>query len=188
MVLNKGKNSNKARSFTNQNSIVLPVVILAVLTWVLFWLYPNLDTFALAFSNVEGKFSFINFSTAWKSFTSQGADLSVGLKNTLLFFLIGLIVNLPLTIIVCYFMFKRIMGFKAFRIIFYLPSIIPIVALTGVFKSFISVTGPLGNLCSSLGIIIPNEGLLATQSTAIPTILFYAILSGVSVSNAFISR
>lgn len=187
MVLNKGKNSNKARSFTNQNSIVLPVVILAVLTWVLFWLYPNLDTFALAFSNVEGKFSFINFSTAWKSFTSQGADLSVGLKNTLAFFTVGLMVNLPLTIVVCYFLYKRIFGFKWFRIIFYLPSIIPIVALTGVFKSFISVTGPLGNLCNSLGIIIPNEGLLATQSTAVSTIIFYSILTGISGKMLIIS-
>ncbi len=187
MASKKQKVNNNGRIFTNQNYIILPVVILAIITWGLFWLYPNLDTFALAFSDIEGKFSIVNFATAWKSFTSQGAELSVGLKNTLLFFLVGLIINLPLTIIVCYFMFKKVMGFKAFRIIFYLPSIIPIVALTGVFKSFISVSGPLGNLCNSFGIIIPNEGLLATQSTAIPTILFYSILTGISGKMLIIS-
>ena len=63
MTSKKQKVNNNGRIFTNQNYIILPVVILAIITWGLFWLYPNLDTFALAFSDIEGKFSIVNFAT-----------------------------------------------------------------------------------------------------------------------------
>ena len=180
--------SKKPKKFSSkQNTIVIPVVVFALISWVVFWLYPNLDTFNLAFTDVNNKFSFYNFVEAWKSFTSSQGELFVALKNTLIFFLVSLAINLPLTVFVCYFLYKRIYGYKIFRIIFYLPAILPIVALTGVFKSFISVAGPLGKICEMIGIILPNEGLLATSATAIPTIVVYAVWTGIAGGMLIIS-
>ena len=180
--------SKKPKKFsTKQNTIVIPVVVFALISWIVFWLYPNLDTFNLAFIDVNDKFSFYNFGEAWKSFTSSQGELFISLKNTLTFFLVSLLINLPLTVFVCYFLYKRIYGFKFFRIVFYLPAILPIVTLTGVFKSFISVAGPLGKICETMGIILPNEGLLSTSSTAIPTMVVYAIWTGIAGSMLIIS-
>ena len=89
--------SKKPKKFSSkQNTIVIPVVVFALISWVVFWLYPNLDTFNLAFTDVNNKFSFYNFGEAWKSLTSSQGELFVALKNTLIFFLVSLAINLPL--------------------------------------------------------------------------------------------
>ena len=181
------RNRKQKKFSTKQNTIVIPVVVFALISGVVFWLYPNLDTFNLAFTDVNNKFSFYNFGEAWKSLTSSQGELFTALKNTFTFFGVNLIINLPLTVFVCYFLYKRIYGFKFFRIVFYLPAILPIVTLTGVFKSFISVAGPLGKICETMGIILPNEGLLSTSSTAIPTMVVYAIWTGIAGSMLIIS-
>ena len=82
--------SKKPKKFSSkQNTIVIPVVVFALISWVVFWLYPNLDTFNLAFTDVNNKFSFYNFGEAWKSLTSSQGELFVALKNTLIFFLVS---------------------------------------------------------------------------------------------------
>ena len=60
-------------------------------------------------------------------FTEGFADTGVlreGLRNSLLFFSLNFI-GLPLNFIFAYFMYKKVAGYKAFRIIYYLPNIIP---------------------------------------------------------------
>jgi ABC-type sugar transport system permease subunit len=186
--MSKSKEKIKTNKLiVGQGAIVIPVVVFALLTWFVFWVYPNIDSFFLAFSDRFGKFSFYNFEEVWKSLTSTTGELLIATKNTILFFLLSIFVTLPLTIFVCFFFYKKIVGYKFFRIICYLPAILPTVALAGTFKSFISVAGPLGSICDTLGIVLPNEGLLATNGVAIKTIAFYFIWTGLAGSLLLIS-
>lgn len=169
------KTTKKNKSKMQQGVIVIPVVVFAVATWVLWWFYPNVSSIFLAFQNRTGEFTFANFVEVWNSLTTAGGVLAVSLKNTLLYFFVGTAVRIPLVTFVCYFLYKKIYGYKFFRIMFYMSAIIPSVAMAGVFKIFVSSTGPLGKICEQLGIFLPNEGLLGTVGTATPTIVVYEI-------------
>ncbi len=173
-------NSNKIKMnfFGSANSIIIPVVILALVSWVVWWVYPNISTIILAFKNLSGEFSTVNFSEVWRLITTEGAELRVSIRNTMLFFGVSLI-RIPLTTFVVYFIYKRIPGHWVFRVIFYLPAIIPAVALTGAFTNFIAVDGPLGVVCEKIGISISNEGLLNSSTTSIYTVLFYSLWTGI---------
>ena len=81
-----------------------------------------------------------------------------------------------LALIISYFMFRRLAGTSAFRIIFYLPGIISSVAMTAVFENFIAPTGPLGAVYEFFGHEAPE--LLADPDTATKTILFYCVWTG----------
>lgn len=168
------------RQYKGQYTIIIPVIVIATLAWLVFWLIPNFGTFFYAFQDMNGNWTFDNFREMWRSLTTGGGSLAISFKNTFTFFFLGVFVDLPLTLIVVYFCFKKIAGYKFFRIIFYLPAIISSVALTGVFKSFIATNGPLGKICESIGIYLPNEGLLGTVETAIDTIVAYHIWTCVS--------
>ncbi len=175
VVSNKKVKKEKKRGINaSQWVIVYPVIIMAFLTWGLWWLYPNMSSIKLAFVDSKTEaFTWFNFEEAWRSF-SQG-NLGRSALNTLIITSISILVRIPLVTTVVYFIFKKIPGHKFFRIIFYLPAIIPAITLTGVFTKFIAVNGPLGVICNSMGIVLPNQGLLGDPSTSFSTVCAYII-------------
>ncbi len=105
--------------------------------------YLNLESFRLAFQNIRGEWTLNNFKVAIKDFTADGSVMWESLRNTLIFFVNELFVINILTLFLSYFLFKRIYGYKIFRIVLYLPSIIGSVAFSLVFKANVSVGGPV---------------------------------------------
>jgi ABC-type sugar transport system permease subunit len=85
---------------------------------------------------------------------------------------------MPTALIISYFLYKRVIFYKGFRIIFYLPAIISGVAMVAVYTSFIDPTGPLGLIVKLFGGEIPPEGLLGRPTTATGTIVAYCIWTG----------
>lgn len=183
----------KKKSFYSmQNAIVIPVIVFALITWGIWWLYPNASSFVIAFQDRTGNPTWANFVEVWSSLTRNDGILGQSLRNTLIFSVLSIFVHIPLVVFVCYFLYKRIFGYKTFRIIFYLPAIIPTVALAGTFKSFISVTGPLGEICNWLNIPLSDQGLLADPNTALGTIVFYylwtSVAGGMLIINGAMAR
>lgn len=152
---------------------------LPIISWLIFYWYVNFRSFVQAFQDpASGAWSMINFNNVWGSITSgtnAHGSLAEGFINTMRYFLVDIFVKYPIQILVCYFLYKRIKGYKAFRYIFYLPAIISGVAWAGVFKEFISPSGPVGNLFNTLGINMPQNGFLKTPETATGTIIAYSI-------------
>ncbi len=154
------------------------LLALPILDWIIFWLYKNISSFVMAFQDLSGAWSLINFKNFYESLVAPVSDLGsfgMALKNTMKYFLLGNLVNLPLQLIFSYFLYKQIKGYKVFRIIFYFPVIISSVAMTGVFKEFISPLGPLGEMCRKLGMDFPMAGLLGQPTTATNTIMVYEV-------------
>ncbi len=166
----------------NQLIFVWSLIIIPILGWCVFFVYVNLSSFVQAFQDLDGNFTMEHFKTAWASF--GGGDglnsLSIALKNTLSYWFQHMLLIFPLQIIMAYFLYKQIPGYKVFRILFYLPNIVSSVAIVGVFKEFISSTGPLGVICDALGIALPDKGLLNNVATAHKTILFYCFIFGIN--------
>ena len=166
---------------------VASFLILPIINFLVFWLYVHLDSFLLAFKTLEGGkevFSLNQFSDIWKSLT-QGANLVDGFKigtafkNTMLFYGAGILVVFPISIFASYFIYKKIVGYRFFRVIMYLPSIITSAALVMMYRYLIDHGGlmhkifQLTNLADAV-----YQAPLTDPSTAIWTILIYNVLCG----------
>ena len=159
-----------------QTIFLVVMLLVPIVHWFVFWLYVNFNSILLAFQTKIGDWTLNNFDYFFKEITAPGSNISAGLKNTLFYFCNNVFVIMVLALIISYFMFRRLAGTSAFRIIFYLPGIISSVAMTAVFENFIAPTGPLGAVYEFFGHEAPE--LLADPDTATKTILFYCVWTG----------
>lgn len=165
-----------------QTMFLFCILIIPVIQWLIFWLYVNIDSILLAFKDARtDAWTLKNFSTFWEGLTSPYGKIGIAAKNTGKYFLNQLLIAF-LSLCVSYFFYKKILGYKAFRVIFYLPAIISSVAMVTAFKSFINPGGPLDLLMKLFGKSIPPEGLLSNTETATPTIMTYCVWAGMTTN------
>lgn len=181
------KNALKGRNL-KKNLFLICILALPVMHWCVFWLYVNFSSFVLAFKNNSGEWSLINFKLFWSELTSRyGETLGVGVVNTFKYFSLNMFVILPLSVIISYFIYKKIKCYRFFRIIFFLPSILSGVALTSVYSNMISPIGPIGKLLTAIGVQIPAEGFLMNADTATNAILVYCLWTGFATKVTILS-
>ena len=94
----------------------------------------------------------------------------IALRNTFLYFASSMLV-FPLALIMTYFIYKKIPGYKVFRVIFYFPTIISASVTASIFKYIIAGNGPVAMFLELFGKDMPF--LLNDSSTAIWTLIFY---------------
>lgn len=161
---------------------VWSMIIIPIIGWFIFFVYVNASSFVQAFQDVNGNFTWYNFEQVFASFRGDidgRGGLGIAMRNTFSYFGQHIILIFPLQIIMAYFLYKQIPGYKVFRIIFYLPNIISSVVMVNVFKEFIAADGPIGVLCKQWG-LFPQGGFLGNIDTAHATILFYCFWSGIN--------
>ena len=134
-VFKKGKPINKRRVL-----FVICCCILPVINWLIFYVFANLSSFVMAFTNKDGALSFDNFVRFWDELTNPVSDIRIAIKNTFLTFAI-IVVTFPFKVLVSYFIYKKVPLAGVYRILFFLPSIIFSVALAMIFQKMISVNG-----------------------------------------------
>ena len=171
-----------SRGVLNHRKTILFIVTLLaipVLHWLVFWLFINIQSIIMAFqSPLDGSFTLDNFKLFWQNLTAPvGNVLGLALRNTALYFGATILIILPISLVIAYFIYTKIWGYKFFRIIFFLPAIISGVALVTSFSTLISPNGPLMTLLKNIGISVNARGLLGNKETATPTILVYTILT-----------
>ena len=86
-------------------------------------------------------------------------------------------ISLPLSIIFAYFLFKKVPGAAVYRVIFYLPSILPIAVLTLSFKYSFGPDGFVDPILNAIG--IDNLPVWWGNSTVTPIMVYvYCIWAG----------
>ncbi len=183
---------NLARGKKRQERIFLLVMMaIPVLHFLLFFVYINLDTIALSFQSLDrsatstGEYIWVGFRNYREIFTDFASEYSIfprALRNSLLLFLLNNLVLLPLGILFSFLLHRRMPLSGAFRVIFYLPSIISVVVLTMLFKFvFDSTNGIMNPLLEAIGLgnIIPEDGWMLSQSTAMWMVLLYCFWAGI---------
>lgn len=145
--------------------------------FLVFFVYKNFSSFVLPFQNNVGDWiGWANFKWVFSSFKNNPyLDMSLALKNTLIFFAWGY-VELPIALILAYVFFKKMPGNKFFTIILYLPCIISSTVMVAVFKNFIGSDGPIALLWQLMGKqwIYP----VTQEGTSIPSMLAYDLWNG----------
>lgn len=177
------KNGQTSQFKKRQTLFVWGMIALPLLQWIVCWLIVNLSSIKLAFTDARtDELTFRNFVLFWEYLTSPYGEIKIALSNTLKYFSTNLFIINPLACIVAYFLYKKIAGYKAFRVIFYLPAIVSSVVMVEAYRQFIGPGGLINGMLNIFGGSIPPEGLFARNETATGAILAYTIWTGCSVN------
>ena len=171
---------NKPKSKVGQSGnkwVYILLMAFPVLHFCIFYVYVNANSIAMAFQNVdpvtgEVTWTLANFSEQFK-FLTTGPALNM-LKVSLLGYVIHLVVGLTMGIMFAYYVYKKRKLSSMFRVLMFLPSIIPAIVLVTVYRYFVDNAVPemiakLFNLSE-----IP-QGLFSNKETRLAVIIFYDI-------------
>ena len=148
----------------------------AIVGFLIFYVYVNFDSLIMAFQVNTGdsiRFGFDNFAYFLRELSVPGSVFTEAIVNMLIFFALGFVVML-LSLVVGYFIYKKIVGYKFFRFVFYLPCIIMGTATASLFSFVIARAGPIGDLLRAAGSEIPD--LLAEAPHANWMLILYQLL------------
>lgn len=161
---------------------ILSLIIIPLIQFLVFWLYVNLDSILMAFKGLDDDgneyWTLNNFVMLFHDFSLPDSIIIEATVNTLLIFLSGVFVATPICLIAAFFMLKRMPLGNFYKILFFLPSMISMVAFVYVFTYFIGVDGPLMQIWVDMGLSLEDFPVFLGQGWAMPTILIYNIWSG----------
>ncbi len=158
--------------------LAIPIIMMCI-----FFIYLNFRNIFMAFTNQEGVLSLDNFKWALnRIFDLQltdeaglvinraNGDLLIGLRNSLIFFAKDVLV-LPFNILIAYFLYRKIKGYKFFQVVFYLPGIVSGIVMSTMYKRVcLDMINPL---ISSLG--GQEVAFFTDKQYAIPMLLIYTL-------------
>ena len=131
---------------------ILSFIIIPTVNFLVFYVYVNFDGIMMAFYRLDfdgnkiwGSENFTQFFDELKS----GGTIYTAFINTFKTFGINLVI-FPWGIVVAYFLYKKILGYKMFRVLFFLPGIINAIIVVIVYKNLISVDGPVAEIVRDL--------------------------------------
>ena len=169
---------DKQKTLFMASFLAIPIV-----NFLIFFVYTNISSFFMAFQRpiydgaTEMYFTMENFQKVFNSFfVDADGTLRTGLINTVLFYLSGTLIIMPVSILMSYFIYKKIPGYRSFRFIAYLPQIIASSALVIIFKYSLSSGGPLAAIYKAVGREYSNP--LIREPGAIITLLIYNVMFG----------
>ena len=150
-----------------------------VIQFIVFYVFVNFNSILLSFRNfdIQSGYSFAgidNFKRVFSEIATQ-PFLKTAFKNTFLIFGIS-IVSMFATLIMSYYLYKKYLFSGIFKVMLFLPSIIPGIALVICYKYFVEVGVPkIWEEVFNISI----QGLLSNPDTKLITILFFNVWFGV---------
>ena len=171
--LNKDIYFGKKKSDWVRIGFLVSMFIIPVINFFVFYVYVNIDSILLSFQKPDKSFTLDNFIWVFNEFRSGNSLLKESLINTLIFFFNGYIVCRIITLIMAYFFYKKVAGYKFFRVFYYIPDILSAVVMTAVFDNFIGPSGPIYQLLYQFTGV--RYEFLYDSRYAMGTLLFYQI-------------
>lgn len=168
-----------------RNLFIFLMLLYPVLHMLVFTVYINFDTIRLCFQKfnfMTGETEYAGFYWFEKFFTEmkESYALKRSFINSLWFIPVTNFILLPLSIVVAFFLHKKVPGHKVFRVLFFIPSIISIVILTMCFSfMFDSTFGVVNDLLKKLGLEEWTRTWLGDPDTAMPMVFLYCVWAGI---------
>ena len=183
-------NKRKRKKDKTRTIFIIVMIGWQLLTWAVGTIYVNIDTFVLSFQHKTAyggyalnKNIFENYIKFFKEFNSPTSLWGTVIANSLMYFVLNDFIIIPFEVLLTYFLYKKIAGYKVFRIIFFIPGIISMTILIMVYRfMFDSQIGFMDSLLTAIGLekCIPEFGWFATRSTGNGVIIGYCIWSGLA--------
>ena len=148
--------SSKKNSFHSrkvQRGIFIGLMLsVALIQFAIFWVYVNFDSILMAFrlNTKDGIiWTFKNFERFFREYKIPEKELALALKNTLSLFTVSTLIGLPTALLFSYYLYKKVLFAKFFRVVFFLPSIISSVVLVTLFRYLLKESGPVTRALSA---------------------------------------
>ncbi len=172
---------------------VYGLLLLPILWSAVFIVYANINTVFLSFQRFgfEGTFTFYNYERFWFELNNHSA-WQVSVKNSLLYFVANDFVAFPLALVFSFIIFKKIPLAKTFRALFFLPSILSIVAVALVYRYAFDANPKVGIvtnlLISVLGVDAASVPLFLTDPNyAMNMVYIFTIWAGLGYNILLLS-
>ena len=176
-IIKKTRQGNSLNSKKRAKLIFyISMMALPIAQFLVFYLYVNFDSFALAFKEYSFEEGYIlagfdNFKAIFQDF-AKDISLKSSVVNSLELFVWTIIFGSAVAILFSYYIYKEYRGHVAFKILLYLPQILGGVVVVIMYRFFMELAIPeIAMLFGGERI----EGMLTNPETVRPTIIFYTI-------------
>lgn len=180
--------SGKKRSVLTKKELkkygfILAVFAYPAILFLIFYVGININSILLVFQKIDlgGGKTFAGFDNFAFFFESIRNNPIVGtsLKNSLLIYVLNLVICMPLYLIFSFYLFKKFFGNRIFRLIVMVPSIVSTFIICLLFKKF--VESALPSIANMLG-VKDFPMLLSDPKYTFGTMIFYMIWISFSTS------
>lgn len=173
--------SGKRKKMLKRAVFMGSFMLIPIINFFVFYVYIHLDSFAMAFQTGTStggvEWSLNSFKRVFELFsTDSERNLGTALRNTFLFYFVGVGINLPISLVMGYFIYKKIAGYKFFRTVIYLPQIISSVAMVALFKYTHGAGGIFEALARHSGKQFVNP--ITNSATSIWMMVLYSVSFG----------
>ena len=167
LQLNNGAGKRKKPINWKRGLFLTALLTLSVSHFLIFWVYMNFETVRLTFYkyNMYNELTFVGFERYVKIFKEffiyEGHESNLHtFLNTFRAIFINVVI-FPLALYTAYSFYKKVYGEKFFRVIFYMPSVISMVALTMAYRSMFdgNIGGPVAEILSVIYVFSILMGL-----------------------------
>ena len=183
---NTTRRPRRKRRFIKASTIfVIVMLAYSVLHFLLMWVGVNFNSILLSFKTYKGgSYHWLTGSRFFENFELIFMNISKDVDNyrsmlfsSLAFFVVSCFVTLPISLIFSYFIFKKILASGFFKVIFFLPSIIPLIILTTIYSITVGSNGPVGQLLNAMG--IQSANLFLTHQSSSWMIWIFCVWAGI---------
>jgi multiple sugar transport system permease protein/N-acetylglucosamine transport system permease protein len=158
---------------------VAAMLAFPILQFLVFYVYLNMNTFVLAFTDTSGNFTMANFAEVWKEWNNPSLlNLKDSLVRSMITWGLDVFIVFPITVVFTYALFKKVKGEMVFRVIFFLPGILGSVVTATLFRYLLD--GPLSDIFYKLGWVseeVYQMGFFYGEAS-FTTVLVYGIWLG----------
>lgn len=159
---------------------LLSIIGVQLVFFCVFYIGINFNSILMAFQKfkVDGTviMTLDNFRLFFDNL-SNADEIGVALRNTLIFFVLGLVL-LPVSFTSSYFLYKKVYGYRMIRIVFFLPSILSPVVWTNIYTLVVGTEGPIAALFKTLAGLRFSPNFLADSHYAIIFVVLYSFWLG----------
>ena len=165
---------------------------LPLIQFCVFYIYVNLDSFRLAFTdNLTGEFTLEHFAIVFERFFGKEGYLRVRLFRSVVVWVFSTFITFPVSILFSYAIFKKIPFANAIKVIFMVPVLLGTVIMAGIYKNMLGSTGPIISFLQVIGTQLPEvilkNGLFANDKTAFIMLLVYQFWLGMGTNIMLLS-
>ena len=160
------------------------LLALPLLQFCIFYIYVNFKFILYAFqdtTNLSGNYNFCGFANFEKVFeevlVNAKMAFTIRFKNSLFNYLMTLVIGMVGAIFFSYYIYKKQFLSGTFKIVLFLPHIIPTVALMSMFRYFIDAGG-VTLVNKVFGLDPPIASLLNNDKYNYPIILGFSLFIG----------
>ncbi len=164
--------------------LVYMLLIIPVAHILVFYFYVNFSSFALAFTDYKGNFTWGNFESFFKTFfaggvDAQGGNPSLSLRNSIIIYWFGFITGNTLGLLTTYMLTMHMVGSKFFRVCLHIPGLVGGVVSVSINRGLLAYDGPITQIIfqifgqDNFHYAVQDGGLLSHESTAFLTLMLW---------------